>query len=120
MSTARGYIEGLGAIGYLAESALNVLEDKEFFNSMPVAFEMMGKAFMAPFDIADAREDLANLDPSEEDLEYKKSIEDAADPTRKAGEVLGLNKKKIDKLIGILTAQEEMLKDMEKNDAVPK
>jgi hypothetical protein len=110
MSTARGYVEGLGAIGYLAESALNVLEDKEFFNSMPVAFEMMGKAFMAPFDIADAKEDLANLDPTEEDLEYKKSIEDAADPINKALEVLGLTKKKRDKLIGILTAQEEMLK----------
>lgn len=110
MSTARGYIEGLGAIGYLAESALNVLEDKELFNSMPVAFEMMGKAFMAPFDIADAREDLANLDPTEEDLEYKKSIKEAADPAREGGEVLGLTKKKIDKLIGVLTAQEEMLK----------
>ena len=110
MSTARGYIEGLGAIGYLAESALNVLEDKEFFNSMPVAFEIMGKTFKAGFELGEAREDLANMDKAEEDLEYKKSIEEAADPTRKAGEVLGLTKKKIDKLIGILTAQEEMLK----------
>ena len=110
MSTARGYIEGLGAIGYLAESALNVLEDKEFFNSMPVAFEIMGKTFKAGFELGEAREDLANLDPAEEDLEYKKSIEDAADPINKAAEVLGLNKKKRDKLIGILTAQEEMLK----------